>query len=112
MVMVAFDRQDAIKRTGIGGQDDGDERNKRMPRHVKLEQAASQLATNLAENCRKRRAKLGISQAELSERTGVAASHLSYIEHGRANPTLEILQLLANGLGCSVLDLLSEPCKA
>lgn len=80
-----------------------------MPRYLKLDQAASALATNLGVNCRERRAKLRISQAELSERTGIAASHLSYIEHGRANPTLEVLQHLAEGLGCCVLDLLSEP---
>ncbi|QHD70832.1 helix-turn-helix domain-containing protein (plasmid) [Sphingobium yanoikuyae] len=80
-----------------------------MPRYLKLDQAASGLAKNLGTNCRERRAKLRISQAELSERTGVAASHLSYIEHGRANPTLEVMKLLADGLGCSVLDLLAEP---
>lgn len=108
--MIAFDPLSAIKHEGFGGQGDGDERDKRMPRHLKLDQAAIKLTTNLGVNCRARRAKLGISQAELSERTGVAASHLSYIEHGRANPTLEIVQLLADGLGCSALDLLSDPC--
>lgn len=107
--MVALGPLGVIKNKGFGGQDDGDERDKHMPRFLKLDQAAYELARNLGANCRARRAKLGISQAELSERTGVAASHLSYIENGRANPTLEIVQLLANGLGCSALDLLSEP---
>ena len=77
-----------------------------MPQYLKLDEAASKLAKKLGENCRSRRTHLKISQAELSPRSGIAASHLSYIEHGKANPTLEILESLADGLGCSVLDLL------
>jgi len=79
-----------------------------MPRYLKLDEAASELAGKLGENVRARRAQLKMSQAELSERSGIAASHLSYIEHGKANPTLEVLEHLADGLGCSVLDLLSS----
>jgi transcriptional regulator with XRE-family HTH domain len=52
-----------------------------------------------------------MSQAELSERSGIAASLLSYIEHGKANPTLEVLEHLADGLGCTVLDLLGAGSK-
>jgi len=92
-----------------GGNDDGEPRNRRMPQYLKLDEAASELAVNLGVNCRERRAKMRISQAELSERTGIAASHLSYIEHGRANPTLEVLRSLAEGLDCTVLDLLAKP---
>jgi transcriptional regulator with XRE-family HTH domain len=82
-----------------------------MPQYLKLDEAASDLAKALGENCRERRAQLKITQAELSERSGIAASHLSYIEHGKANPTLEILEHLAEGLGCSVLDLLGATIK-
>lgn len=110
--MVAKERKKAISEADVidrGGDDDGEPRNSRMPQYLKLDQAASELATNLGVNCRERRANMRISQAELSERTGIAASHLSYIEHGRANPTLEVLQSLADGLGCTVLDLLAKP---
>lgn len=69
---------------------------------------ASELATRLARNCRARRASMKISQAELSKRAGVAASHLSHIENGRGNPTLEILETIAEALDCSVVDLLSD----
>lgn len=79
-----------------------------MPQYLKLDQAASDLAKMLGENCKARRAQQKMSQAELSERSGIAASHLSYIEHGKANPTLEVLEHLAEGLGCTVLDLLSS----
>jgi transcriptional regulator with XRE-family HTH domain len=82
-----------------------------MPQYLKLDEAASELAKKLGENCRERRAQLKMSQAELSQRSGIAASHLSYIEHGKANPTLEILEHLAEGLSCSVLDLLSTGAK-
>jgi transcriptional regulator with XRE-family HTH domain len=82
-----------------------------MPQYLKLDEAASDLAKTLGENCRERRSQLKISQAELSERSGIAASHLSYIEHGKANPTLEVLEHLAEGLGCSVLDLLGATTK-
>lgn len=83
-----------------------------MPQYLKLDEAASDLAKKLGENCRERRNKLKISQAELSERSGIAASHLSYIEHGKANPTLEVLEHLAEGLGCTVLDLLGNGAKS
>ena len=68
--------------------------------------AASQRAMLLGRNCRERRTTLQMSQAELSERSGVAASHLSNIEKGRGNPTLEVMEAIANALDCSVVDLL------
>jgi transcriptional regulator with XRE-family HTH domain len=48
-----------------------------------------------------------MSQAELSERTGIAASHLSHIERARANPTLATLDRLAAEFRCTVPDLLT-----
>ena len=48
-----------------------------------------------------------MSQAELAERSGVAASHISHIEHGTANPTLEVLENLAEGLQTTVIELLT-----
>lgn len=59
-------------------------------------------------NCRERRVQLEMSQAELSERSGVSASYLSRIESGRGNPTLELLDSIADTLGCHVVDLLRE----
>ena len=70
--------------------------------------AASQRAMLLGRNCRERRTTLQMSQAELSERSGVAALHLSNIEKGRGNPTLEVMEAIANALDCSVVDLLGD----
>lgn len=79
-----------------------------MARYLKLDETASELAKQLGANCRQRRMALKMSQAELSERTGIAASHLSHIEHGRANPTLEIMEQLAEALGATVVELLTS----
>jgi len=70
--------------------------------------AVSEIALLLGRNCRERRADLKMSQAELSQRTGIAASHLSHIENGRGNPTLEVLATIADELHCRVADLLGD----
>ena len=39
-----------------------------------------------------------MTQKQLSEATGIAQSDISKIENGSANPTLKLLQRLAEGL--------------
>lgn len=41
----------------------------------------------------------GITQKELSKRTGIAQSDISKLENGNANPSLRTLQRLASGMG-------------
>ena len=41
----------------------------------------------------------GLTQKELSERTGIAQGDISKLEHGNANPSLRTLQRLAFGMG-------------
>ncbi|MBB6193133.1 transcriptional regulator with XRE-family HTH domain [Sphingobium wenxiniae] len=77
-----------------------------MVRYLSLDETVSETIRILAENCRRRRAALGLSQAELAERTGIAVSHTSNIENARANPTVEILDLLAGEFGCRTAALL------
>lgn len=45
------------------------------------------------------RARAGLSQQELSERSGVRQETISRIEHGRANPTLATVDALARAMG-------------
>ena len=45
------------------------------------------------------RKKSGLTQMELSERTGIAQGDISKIENGNANPSLRTLQRLASGMG-------------
>jgi len=44
------------------------------------------------------RQKAGLTQKELSERTGIAQGDISKLENGNANPSIRTLQRLANGM--------------
>ncbi len=41
----------------------------------------------------------GITQKQLSERTGIAQADISKLERGSANPSLKTMQRLASGMG-------------
>lgn len=43
-----------------------------------------------------------VTQKQLSEATGIAQSDISKIENGSANPTLKLLQRLAEGLNMNL----------
>ncbi len=45
------------------------------------------------------RKETGMTQKELSERTGIAQGDISKLENGNANPSLRTLQRLAEGMG-------------
>ncbi|MDO4961868.1 MAG: helix-turn-helix transcriptional regulator [Eubacteriales bacterium] len=45
------------------------------------------------------RASSGLTQKELSERTGIAQGDISKLERGSANPSIRTLQRLAEGMG-------------
>ena len=44
----------------------------------------------------------GLTQKELSERTGIAQGDISKLENGNANPSIRTLQRLAAGMGMSL----------
>lgn len=44
----------------------------------------------------------GLTQQQLSEKTGIAQSDISKLESGSANPSLRTLQRLAQGMGMSL----------
>ena len=48
------------------------------------------------------RHQTGMTQKELSERTGIAQGDISKLEKGNANPSLKTLQRLAAGLGMTL----------
>ena len=68
----------------------------------------SPLMAQLGANISRELKKLGITQGELSERSGVAASHISYMVRGQGNPTLDTLESLAGVFRLSVVELLAE----
>ena len=41
----------------------------------------------------------GLTQNELSKRTGITQGDISKIEHGKLDPSIKILQRLANAMG-------------
>jgi len=51
------------------------------------------------ENFARTRKALGITQAELAERTGLQQAAISRFERGLSNPTLKTLEMLAEGIG-------------
>ncbi len=61
-----------------------------------------------AASVRKLRSALGISQEELAERADLHRTYIADLELGARNPTLLTIKKLAEGLGVSAADLLSE----
>lgn len=57
---------------------------------------------------RRRRRELDLSQEELAERAELHRTYLSDIERGEGNPSLEIIEKLANALDISVVSLFSD----
>ena len=49
------------------------------------------------------RRSMGLTQQQLAEKTGIDQAAISRIESGRANPTLNTLDALAEGVGASLL---------
>lgn len=68
----------------------------------------SGLAERLGACVRELRLAAGLTQVEFAERCGFYQTYLSRVETGRANPTLNALEVIANGLGMSVFDLFEQ----
>lgn len=63
---------------------------------------------DLARNVRNARERLGWSQEQLAEQSGIHRTYLSGVERGRRNPTVTVLAALANALGTSPSTLLAD----
>lgn len=57
------------------------------------------------------RKKLGMSQEDLALEADVNKNYLCDLENGRRNPTLKILEKIANALGIDVSEL-TKGCKS
>jgi DNA-binding XRE family transcriptional regulator len=66
-------------------------------------------AKALAANVRRLRKELGLSQAALADEANAKAGQpaIALIELGRANPTLKLIQAIADALGTTCSTLLS-----
>lgn len=54
-----------------------------------------------------RRQVLGLTQAQLAEKTGIIRQTIDKWEHGQRNPGVPSLKKLAAALDCSIQDLIS-----
>lgn len=64
---------------------------------------------NIAGNLVALRSKRGISQAVLAKLVGTTRASIALLESGSANPTLEVLLKISNGLKVSIDELISSP---
>lgn len=63
------------------------------------------LAQRFGRCVRDMRIAMGPSQVEFCERCGFYQTYLSRIENGRANPSLNAMEVIANALGMTVFEL-------
>jgi transcriptional regulator with XRE-family HTH domain len=63
------------------------------------------LAKQFGSCVRTLRLRTGMSQVEFGERCGFYQTYLSRIETGKANPSLNAIEVIATSLGMSVFDL-------
>jgi transcriptional regulator with XRE-family HTH domain len=61
----------------------------------------------LAQNLKKHRKRLGITQPELAEKAGLSTNYLGMIEVARNFPTADVLERLAAALGIKSNELFS-----
>lgn len=60
----------------------------------------------VAENVKAIRLERGIPQAALAQKSKLTVRYISRLENTAPNVTLDVLERLAKGLGCSVTELL------
>ena len=60
---------------------------------------SNQINEKIGKNIAYYRKTLGLTQAELAEKTGIRQSNISRIESGAASPTIDTLARLAEGMG-------------
>ena len=61
----------------------------------------------LAQNLKKHRKRLGITQSELADKAGLSTQYLGMIEIARNFPTADVLERLATALGIKSNELFS-----
>lgn len=70
------------------------------------------LGAGIGEQVRRRRDQRGMTAAELARRAGLSKATLSSLEAGRANPTIDTLDAVAQALGVPLTDILAAPATA
>ena len=63
----------------------------------------------VARNLRRLRVKRSLSQEALAGEAGIDRTYVSRLERGLENPTIAILEQLANALGASIVEFFVVP---
>jgi len=66
-------------------------------------------AAQVGRNIRTQRERAGLSLSQLSSATGISKAHLVRLETKPANPSLELLQRIAEALDVTIADLVGGP---
>ena len=69
---------------------------------LKKEQERLELEFSVMQAMIDARKSTGLTQNQLSEKTGITQADISKLESGNANPSLRTLQRLASGMGMKV----------
>ncbi|NMN07558.1 MULTISPECIES: helix-turn-helix transcriptional regulator [unclassified Novosphingobium] len=77
-------------------------------RCLNVDEVTTRTAIRIGERVRYFRERAGFSQIDLHAQSGISLAHISRVENGVGNPTIETLTVLAIGLGCSLVDLVQE----
>lgn len=64
------------------------------------------LRKNIAKSVKALRVKCGLSQGELSKKSGLSIRYLSRLENEGGNLTLDVVEKLAHGLSCEPGEIL------
>ena len=67
--------------------------------HEEMGLSPSEIEMNVIRAIIEARTSQNLTQKELSERTGIAQTEISRLENGTRNPSIKLLQRLADGMG-------------
>ncbi|KAB8027395.1 helix-turn-helix domain-containing protein [Fluviispira multicolorata] len=79
-----------------------------MSRNIETDKSDS-FGQYIAIHMKSFRREYGLSQEQLSERSGIPRSTIASLERGEGNPTLQVLVGIAQGLGVEMSSLLKKP---
>jgi y4mF family transcriptional regulator len=67
------------------------------------------LVKEIGQQIKNRRGTLGITQPDVAEMAGISTNTLYKIETGQANPTLKVLNKIADILGMEIIITVKKP---
>lgn len=104
MVRKGFEQRDKARPSAVT---DNNENKKKFAE--RFETKSSTVVKSLAWNVRRLRKERGLSQEKLAGKCKSEQQSVSLIESGRANPTLKMVESLADALGVPFTDLFQVP---